>query len=87
MLIIQATDDPLIQQHQGASMAAKLEGLGKAVEYVEIEFGGHSIDNVGGRAVVLKSLEVFLEQYIGDHSQSASRQSDAGESEQSQAAN
>ena len=41
-------------------MVEQLRKLGKPVEYVEIEFGGHSMLNVDGRIQILESLESFL---------------------------
>jgi dipeptidyl aminopeptidase/acylaminoacyl peptidase len=65
MLIIQAKDDTRVHEVQGRSMARKLRQLGKQVEYVEIEFGGHSMENEQARHVILKSLDSFLLQHIG----------------------
>ena len=58
--IIQAADDARVHKEQGRSLAKRLDTLGKDVEYVEIDFGGHSIRNVDGRKTVLESLDAFL---------------------------
>ncbi|HSD70699.1 MAG TPA: S9 family peptidase [Woeseiaceae bacterium] len=65
MLIIQAKDDARVTSEQGQRMARRLERLDKPVEYVEIEFGGHSLNNEAARLVVLESLESFLAAHIG----------------------
>ncbi len=65
MLIVQSLDDIRVNKEQGQSMAGRLKNLKKEVEYVEIEFGGHSIQNVDGRKVLLEALQTFLSKHIG----------------------
>jgi dipeptidyl aminopeptidase/acylaminoacyl peptidase len=65
MLIIQAKDDARVTSEQGQRMARRLKRLEKPVEYVEIEIGGHSMNNQAARLVVLESLESFLAAHIG----------------------
>lgn len=66
MLIVQSLDDTRVHREQGQAMANRLQELGKDVTYVEVEFGGHSIRNVDGRAQLLFALDAFLEQHVGD---------------------
>lgn len=66
MLIIQAQDDARVHLDQGRRMARRLERDGKPVEYVEIELGGHSMDNEEARQAILRSLEAFLRANLGD---------------------
>jgi dipeptidyl aminopeptidase/acylaminoacyl peptidase len=65
MLIIQARDDARVTSEQGQRMAKRLQRLDKPVEYVEIENGGHSLNNQAARLVILESLESFLATHIG----------------------
>ena len=65
MLIIQAKDDARVPGVQGRNMAKRLESLKKDVAYVEIEFGGHSLQNVAGREQILQALQEFLAKHIG----------------------
>jgi dipeptidyl aminopeptidase/acylaminoacyl peptidase len=60
MLIVQARDDSRVHLDQGKRMAARLRKLGKQVEYVEVELGGHLMNNENARAQILESLEGFL---------------------------
>ena len=66
MLIIQSVDDTRVHKEQGRGMAERLRDLGKPVEYVEIEFGGHSMGNVAARQQILESLETFLAENLGE---------------------
>ena len=65
MLIIQSEDDTRVHKEQGRRMAKRLNNLDKTVDYVEIEFGGHSMRNVDGRTKILNALDAFLERNIG----------------------
>jgi len=65
MLIIQARDDVRVHLDQGQRMARRLERDRKPVEYVEIELGGHSMDNEAARQTILSSLEDFLTANLG----------------------
>lgn len=71
MLIIQSVDDTIVHKEQGREMAKRLGDLGKHVEYVEIEFGGHSMRNVPARRQILESLEAFLGKNLGEAAPSA----------------
>lgn len=64
ILIIQAADDTRVHIEQGRGMAKKLSDLGKKFEYVEIDFGGHSMHNVSGRTTILESLDSFLGKHL-----------------------
>lgn len=64
MLIVQAKDDTRVHADQGQRMTKRLERLDKPVEYVEVEFGGHSMTNADARLVILQSLEKFLEENL-----------------------
>ena len=65
MLIVQIEDDSRVHIEQGRAMAKQLKKLGKDVEYVEVEFGVHSLRNVAGRGQVLKAVDAFLAENIG----------------------
>jgi dipeptidyl aminopeptidase/acylaminoacyl peptidase len=65
MLIVQSLDDTRIESEQGSTMAKRLQSEGKSVDYLEIEFGGHSIENVDGRKKLLKALGDFVDENIG----------------------
>jgi len=67
MLIIQAKDDTRVHADQGRRMAKRLRRLKKSVEYVEVEFGGHTMDNEEARTTILRSLEGFLADNLGLH--------------------
>ena len=65
LLIIQSSDDSRVHKNQGLGMANKLKDLGKPVEYIEIEFGGHSMTTDHARLQILQALEKFLALHIG----------------------
>ena len=65
MLIIQADDDPVVPIDQGQRMARRLETLGKPVTLVTVSLGGHSMTNEQARLTILRSLDRFLNRYIG----------------------
>ena len=65
MLIIQARDDARVHLDQGKRMARRLERQDKAVDYVEVELGGHNMSNEIARREILASLEAFLARNIG----------------------
>lgn len=67
MLIIQARDDALVDSSQGRRMARRLRQVTKSVEYIEVEHGGHSMNNEGARLIVLNALEAFLALHIGSN--------------------
>jgi hypothetical protein len=46
-------------------MVKRLESLDKDVVFVQIEFGGHSLQNVAGREQILRALQEFLAKHIG----------------------
>ena len=66
ILVIQAEDDTRVHADQGRNFARQLERLDKEVEYVEVEFGGHSMTNQEARRVILDRVEAFLDAHIGD---------------------
>lgn len=65
MLIVQSKDDARVPRVHGETMASRLNDLGKDVEYVEVELGGHSMRNEPARRRALTALELFLRQNIG----------------------
>jgi dipeptidyl aminopeptidase/acylaminoacyl peptidase len=65
MLIVQAKDDSRVHLDQGKKMAKRLRRLKLPVEYVEVEFGGHSMTNEAARQQILRSLEAFLSENLG----------------------
>ena len=65
MLVVQAKDDARVPDVQARDMVKRLESLDKDVVYVEIEFGGHSLQNVAGRERILHALQKFLAEHIG----------------------
>ena len=67
LLIIQAEDDARVHNDQGKNMAKRLERLDKPVEYVEVEFGGHSMTNEPARLAIIQAVEAFLGEHIGVH--------------------
>ena len=64
ILVIQAEDDTRVHADQGQIFSKRLERLDKDVEYVEVEFGGHSMSNETARLTILRHIETFLEQYL-----------------------
>jgi dipeptidyl aminopeptidase/acylaminoacyl peptidase len=64
ILVIQAEDDTRVHADQGQGFSKRLERLDKDVEYVEVEFGGHSLTNEAARRVVLSRLEAFLGEHL-----------------------
>lgn len=64
LLVIQSADDTRVHAVQGRGMADRLRKLDKDVEYVEIDFGGHFVQNVAGRTTILASLEAFLARHL-----------------------
>lgn len=64
MLIIQASDDPIVRRSQGRGMHDKLADLDKEVRYVEVDFGGHSMHTMEARLAMLDAIEAFLEQHL-----------------------
>lgn len=65
LLIIQATDDARVHTDQGKGMARRLKRLKKDHEYVEVDFGGHSMSNEPARLTILRSVEAFLAKHNG----------------------
>jgi dipeptidyl aminopeptidase/acylaminoacyl peptidase len=65
MLIVQAKDDVRVPRVHGKSMADRLQDLGKDVQYLELEYGGHSVTYEPARREVLSALEQFLRRNIG----------------------
>jgi len=65
MLIIQAKDDARVHLDQGKTMARRLERQKKAVTYVEVDHGGHSMTNTAARREILMALETFLAENLG----------------------
>lgn len=65
MLIVQAADDPRVQEHQGRTMAGRLNDLGKDVRYIAVKSGGHEIVDEEARLQILRALETFLAENIG----------------------
>ncbi len=65
ILIVQAMDDSRVHLDQGKKMAKRLKRLNKPVEYVEVDFGGHSMTNEAARQQILRSLEAFLAENLG----------------------
>ncbi|MEM7083822.1 MAG: S9 family peptidase [Pseudomonadota bacterium] len=65
MLIIQAKDDARVHKEQGSSMAKRLDKLGKTHTYITVDHGGHSMNNEPARAIILESVERFLDSNIG----------------------
>jgi dipeptidyl aminopeptidase/acylaminoacyl peptidase len=66
LLIVQAADDARVPNDQGSRMAQRLKRLKKSHEYVEVELGGHNMDNVAARRVILQSLERFIGNNLGN---------------------
>jgi dipeptidyl aminopeptidase/acylaminoacyl peptidase len=64
LLIIQAKDDARVHWDQGREMAQQLERNDKEFEYLEIEYGGHSMMNVEARVRILQALDAFLAKHI-----------------------
>lgn len=67
MLIIQAKDDARVHDDQGKRMSRRLERLDKPVEYIEVELGGHGMNNEQARTIILTSVEQFLDRNIGEN--------------------
>lgn len=64
VLIAQAKDDARVHDDQAKRMVKRLKRLKKPVEYVKVEFGGHSMNNETARLQILQSLERFLGENI-----------------------
>jgi dipeptidyl aminopeptidase/acylaminoacyl peptidase len=64
MLVIQAEDDTRVHADQGRNFSKRMEQLDKDIEYVEVEFGGHSMTNEAARLAILSSVESFLERHL-----------------------
>ena len=64
VLVIQAKDDTRVHGDQGRTFSRRLRQLDKDVEYVEVEFGGHSMTNEAARHVILSRLEEFLGEHL-----------------------
>jgi len=65
MLIIQAKDDARVHLDQGKTMARRLKRQKKAVTYVEVDLGGHSMTNSAARMEILAALDAFLATNLG----------------------
>jgi len=52
---------------QGRTMARRLEQQKKAVTYIEVEHGGHSMTNTAARQEILVALEIFLAENLGEN--------------------
>ena len=65
LLIIHAEDDGRVQLSQANSMHQRLTRADKAVSFVKLPRGGHSMINEYSRLAVLESIEVFLENELG----------------------
>ena len=66
MLVIQAKDDTRVHADQGRNFSRRLEQLDKDIEYVEVEFGGHSMMNEAARLTILNRVESFLGRYLAN---------------------
>ncbi len=64
VLVIQAADDTRVHLDQGESFSRRLQQLDKDIEYVEVEFGGHSMTNEAARQIILSRVEAFLEKHL-----------------------
>ena len=60
MLVIQAEDDTRVHADQGENFSNRLKRMDKDVEYVSVEFGGHSMTNEAARLTILRRVEAFL---------------------------
>ncbi len=66
VLVIVTRDDTRVNYNQSKKFAAKMKDEGKWVKYVEIKEGGHSALEGDGRTVILREIEKFLKQFIGN---------------------
>jgi len=53
-----------VHADQGRNFSKRMEQLDKDIEYVEVEFGGHSMTNEAARLAILSSVESFLERHL-----------------------
>ncbi len=60
ILVIQAKDDARVHEDQGRNFSKRMKKLKKPIEYVAVDFGGHSMTNEAARLTILKEVEVFL---------------------------
>ena len=65
LLIVHAEDDGRVQVSQATEMHQRLKRNDKAVTFVRLPHGGHSLVNESARETLLENLESFLDENLG----------------------
>lgn len=63
MLVIQGAKDPRVVKEESDQIVAKLEGLGREVEYLVLEDEGHGFSKKENEIKVYRLILDFLEKY------------------------
>lgn len=64
VLLIHAADDRVVDVEQSRRMHKRLQGAGARVEYIEVEHGGHSLDNNAERIRAFQAMDRFLRAHL-----------------------
>lgn len=73
MLLVHARDDVRVDFRQARDFARALEKSGKEVRLVELERGGHTLDDATARQTLLTALETFLAEHLASPERQAQR--------------
>lgn len=66
VLLLHGENDNVVDANQSSGMARALRRAGGDVEYIELDEGDHSLDDVTMQITLLRALETFLAEHIGE---------------------
>lgn len=66
VLVMASKDDTRIRIVDSENFHSRLKSLGKNTQFVEISDGGHSMDTMNARMILLREMETFLSEHIGE---------------------
>lgn len=66
VLLLHGDNDNVVDANQSSGMARALRRAGGDVEYIELDEGDHSLDDVNMQITLLEALETFLAEHIGE---------------------
>ena len=64
ILLLHGERDTVVNVRQSQRFAKELQDLGKQVEYIELQDGGHSLSIQANRHIVFKAMDTFLKQHL-----------------------
>jgi dipeptidyl aminopeptidase/acylaminoacyl peptidase len=66
VLLVHGKEDEVVPSEQSRLMQKALKSAGKPVEFVELKSEGHNFASPSGRLTLLKEIQKFLAQHLGD---------------------